>query len=486
MNKVADIGLIGLAVMGKNLILNIESRGYCVSCFNRTVSKIDDFLANKAKNKNIIGSHSLEEFVSSIKRPRKVMIMVRAGKAVDSVIDALIPLLEEGDVIIDGGNSKYQDTIRREENLSNKGLLFVGAGVSGGEEGALHGPSIMPGGNSKAWAEIKEIFQAISAKVDGDVPCCKWMGSGGAGHFVKMVHNGIEYGDMQLICEAYHLMSSALKMSAEDIGKVFKEWNNGDLNSYLIEITSEILQKKDEVSGQTAIDVILDVAGQKGTGKWTSQAGFDLGVPIPQIAEAVFARCLSAIKDERIAASKLLKGPTINFDMAEQKAILEDLKQAVYVSKICSYAQGFQLLRAASGEFNWSLNYGNIASVWRGGCIIRAHFLNKIKVAYEKEHELPNILLNEYFREIVNVSQNSLRRIVKCAVDFGIPIPTLASALSYYDAYRCKKLPANLLQAQRDYFGAHMYERVDKPRGKYFHTDWTGEGGKTYSSTYKV
>lgn len=486
MNSVADIGLIGLAVMGKSLILNIESRGYCVSCFNRTVSKIDDFLANEAKNKNILGSHSLEEFVSSIKRPRKVMIMVRAGKAVDSVIDALIPLLEEGDVIIDGGNSKYQDTVRREKNLSKKGLLFVGAGVSGGEEGALHGPSIMPGGESKAWPEIKEIFQAISAKVDGNVPCCEWMGTGGAGHFVKMVHNGIEYGDMQLICEAYHLMSSVLKMSAEDIGKVLKEWNEGDLKSYLIEITSEILQKKDEVSGQPAIDVILDLAGQKGTGKWTSQTGLELGIPIPQIAEAVFARCLSSIKDERVAASKILRGPSINFDMAEKKVLLEDLKKAVYVSKISSYAQGFQLLRAASREFNWSLNYGNIASVWRGGCIIRAQFLNKIKDAYDKEPELANILLNDYFREIMNAFQDSLRRIVKYAVDFGIPVPTISSALSYYDAYRCERLPANLLQAQRDYFGAHMYERTDKPRGEYFHTDWTGEGGNTYSSTYKV
>jgi len=485
MSKQADIGLVGLAVMGENLILNMESKGFTVACFNRTTSKVDDFVNGRAKDKNIIGCHSIEELCESLARPRKLMIMVKAGKPVDAFIEQVIPHLDEGDILIDGGNTHFPDTIRRAKMVEEKGLLYIGTGVSGGEEGALNGPSIMPGGSAAAWPHVKPIFQAISAKVDGDSPCCEWLGSDGAGHFVKMVHNGIEYGDMQLICEAYQLMADGLGMSADEMHQTLAEWNKGVLDSYLIEITRDILAKNDDKTGKPMVDVILDTAGQKGTGKWTSQAGLDLGVGIPQIASAVFARCLSAIKEERVAASTQLEGPAANYT-GDKAEFLGKLQDAVYASKICSYAQGYQLLRAASEEHGWDLNFGEIALLWRGGCIIRAQFLGPIKEAFDKDPALANLLLAPYFKDVVTKAQDAWRDVVKTAIDLGIPVPAMSNALSYYDSYRAARLPANLLQAQRDYFGAHTYERIDKPRGEFFHTNWTGTGGSTTAATYVV
>ncbi|HAL91550.1 MAG TPA: phosphogluconate dehydrogenase (NADP(+)-dependent, decarboxylating) [Verrucomicrobia bacterium] len=484
MKPTADIAIVGLAVMGENLILNMESRGFTVACYNRTVAKVDAFVNGRGQGKNLIGCHSIAELVAALARPRKIMMMVRAGKPVDDLIVELVPLLEPGDILIDGGNSHYPDTIRRCETAAKRGLLYVGAGVSGGEEGALKGPSIMPGGHAEAWPHLKPIFQAIAAKVDG-VPCCEWLGPDGAGHFVKMVHNGIEYGDMQLIAEAYHLMSQGLGMAPAEMAAVFRKWNQGALDSYLIEITADILAKTDDETGKPMVDVILDAAGQKGTGKWTSQAGLDLGVGIPQIAEAVFARCLSAIKEERVAASKILAGPAAKF-AGDKAQFLADLEQAVYAAKICSYAQGFQLLRAASAEHKWRLNFGDVALLWRGGCIIRARFLGQIKEAFDASPALANLLLSPYFQKVAADAQDAWRRVVKTAVDLGIPLPAISTALNYYDATRCARLPANLLQAQRDYFGAHTYERTDKPRGQFFHTNWTGQGGSTASTPYVV
>ncbi|OGV63963.1 MAG: phosphogluconate dehydrogenase (NADP(+)-dependent, decarboxylating) [Lentisphaerae bacterium RIFOXYA12_FULL_48_11] len=486
MNNSADIGLVGLAVMGENLILNMESKGFTVACFNRTVSKVDDFVLNgRGKGKKIIGCRSIEELAKSLKKPRRVMLMVKAGKPVDEFIDLLIPHMEKGDIIIDGGNSHYPDTVRRTKSLADKGILYIGSGVSGGEEGALKGPAIMPGGNPAAWPSVEPIFKAISAKAKDGVPCCEWIGPDGAGHFVKMVHNGIEYGDMQLVCEAYHIMSAGMGMTAAEMHEVFVEWNKGVLDSYLVEITRDILAKKDDISGQPMVDVILDTAGQKGTGKWTSQAGLDLGVSIPQIAEAVFARCMSAIKDERVAASKKLRGPKGKFKGDRQKFISQ-LLDAVYAAKICSYAQGFQLMRAAAKEYGWKLKYGEIAMIWREGCIIRAQFLGKIKEAFDRKPNLANLLLDPYFKKVISKGQRSWRKVIKTTVGLGIPVPAMGTALNYYDSYRSERLPANMLQAQRDYFGAHTYERVDKPRGEFFHTDWTGTGGKTAASTYVV
>ena len=481
----ADIGLIGLAVMGQNLVLNMEEKGFTVAVFNRTVAKVDAFIEGEGKGKNIIGAHDLAEFVGELKRPRRVMLLVKAGEAVDNFIDALVPLLEEGDIIIDGGNSNFNDTIRRAEYVESKGLLYIGTGVSGGEEGARHGPSIMPGGSPAAWGHVKDIFQAISAKVDGETPCCDWVGSGGAGHFVKMVHNGIEYGDMQLICEAYALMA-ANGLTAQEMAGVFAEWNKGELDSYLIQITSEILAKTDDQTGQPMVDVILDTAGQKGTGKWAAVTALDLGQPLTLIGEAVFARFLSALKDEREAASKKLRGPKVKpFTDPEKKAkFIEDIRQALYASKICSYAQGYQLLRAASKHYEWKLQFGEIALLWRGGCIIRSQFLGKIKEAFDKRKRLVNLLLDPYFKAAVRRAQTSWRRTITRAVKWGVPVPALTAALAYYDGYRRERLPANLLQAQRDYFGAHTYERLDKPRGEFFHTNWTGRGGATTAGTY--
>ena len=484
MKSQADIGVVGLAVMGENLILNVESRGFTVACYNRTVEKVDAFVNGRGQGKNLIGCRSIAELVAALARPRKIMMMVRAGRPVDDLIGELCPLLEPGDILIDGGNSHYPDTVRRRDMAAKRGLLYVGAGVSGGEEGALKGPSIMPGGDAEAWPHLKPIFQAIAAKVDG-VPCCEWLGPDGAGHFVKMVHNGIEYGDMQLIAEAYHLMSQGLGLAPAEMAEVFKKWNQGALDSYLVEITADVLAKTDDETGRPMVDVILDAAGQKGTGKWTSQAGLDLGVGIPQIAEAVFARCLSAIKDERVAAAKVLAGPAGKF-AGDKARFLADLEQAVYAAKICSYAQGYQLLRAASTECKWDLNFGNVALLWRGGCIIRARFLGKIKEAFDAEPQLANLLLAPYFQKVVADAQAAWRRTVATAVELGIPLPAISTALGYYDSYRCARLPANLLQAQRDYFGAHTFERADRPRGQFFHVNWTGHGGTTASTTYGV
>jgi 6-phosphogluconate dehydrogenase len=482
MSQKADIGLIGLAVMGENLVLNIESRGFTVAVFNRTVEKVDHFITGRAKGKNIIGTHSIEEFVSSLKAPRKVMLMVKAGKPVDEFIELLVPHLEKGDIVIDGGNSHYPDTIRRTKYLESKGLQYIGTGVSGGEEGALKGPSIMPGGSPNAWPHVKPIFQSIAAKVEDGTPCCDWVGSDGAGHFVKMVHNGIEYGDMQLITEAYQIMNELLGMGADEMHEVFKKWNTGDLNSYLIEITRDILGFKDS-DGKPLVDKILDTAGQKGTGKWTSETSLDLGIPLTLISEAVYGRCLSAMKEERVEASKVLHGPKPSFK-GDKKAFLDDLEKALYASKIVSYAQGFTLLRAAAEEYKWNLNYGGIALLWRGGCIIRSIFLGKIKEAFDKNPDLSNLLLDPFFKEKIEQSQDGWRRVVSTAVMNGIWVPAFSTALSYFDGVRNSRLPANLLQAQRDYFGAHQYERVDKPRGEFFHTNWTGRGGETASSTY--
>jgi len=483
--KKCDIGLIGLAVMGENLVLNMASHDFKVAVFNRTVSKVDAFVDGRAKGKNIVGCHSIEELVSNLERPRKVFLLVKAGAAVDAIIESVIPFLEPGDIIIDGGNSHFPDTIRRTAYVESKGLLYIGTGVSGGEEGALKGPSIMPGGSAAAWPLVKEIFQSIAAKVDDGVPCCEWLGNDGAGHFVKMVHNGIEYGDMQMICEAYSLMRNVIGMQPAEISTVFGEWNKGELDSYLIEITRDILAKTDDETGKPMVDVIMDKAGQKGTGRWTSLAALDLGVPAQTIVEAVFARALSAIKDERLIASKLLAGPEVMFS-GDKAVFLEQLRQALFASKICSYAQGYQLMRAAAGEYNWDLNYGEIALMWRGGCIIRAQFLGDIKEAYDNNPGLQNLLLDHYFRDAIENSQSSWRKVIATAVTHGVPLPTFSSALAYYDGYRSAVLPANLLQAQRDYFGAHTYERVDKPAGEYFHTNWTGTGGDTVSTTYNV
>lgn len=480
----ADIGLIGLAVMGENLVLNMASNGYNVVVYNRTTSKVDEFLAGRAAGKTIVGAHSLEEMCSKLARPRRVMIMVKAGAAVDKVIEGLLPHLDEGDILIDGGNSEFPDSIRRTDDLAARGILFIGTGVSGGEEGALKGPSIMPGGNPAAWSHVKPIFQSIAAKTDAGEPCCEWVGRGGAGHFVKMVHNGIEYGDMQMICETYQMMKDGLGMSNQQMHDVFSKWNDGVLDSYLIEITRDILGYVDE-DGTSTVDVILDKAGQKGTGKWTAISALDVGQPLTLIGEAVFARCLSALKEERVSASKVLKGPDSKF-AGDPEALVNDLEQALYASKIVSYAQGYQLMRAISDEKDWELNYGAIALMWRGGCIIRSAFLGNIRDAFEKDAGLTNLLLDPFFESAVENAQSAWRRVVATAATLGIPMPAISAALAYFDGYRTECLPANLLQAQRDYFGAHTYERTDRPRGEYFHTNWTGRGGTTSSSTYNA
>ena len=470
--------------MGQNLILNMNDHGFTVVAFNRTIAKVDEFLANEAKGTNVLGAHSIEEMVAQLKRPRRVMLMVKAGKPVDEFIEHLLPHLEPGDIIIDGGNSLFEDTNRRVKFVESKGLLYIGTGVSGGEEGARHGPSIMPGGSPAAWPHVKDIFQGIAAKVEGGAPCCDWVGEGGAGHYVKMVHNGIEYGDMQLICEAYNLMKTGLGMTPDQMHEVFAEWNKSELNSYLIEITRDILAKKDE-DGAPLVDKILDTAGQKGTGKWTVISSQELGIPITLMAEAVYARCVSAMKEERVAAARKLKGPkpTIKGD---HKKFIEDTRQALYASKIISYAQGYQLMRAAAKEYGWNLNYGGIALMWRGGCIIRSVFLGDIKNAFDKNSKLTNLLLDPFFKKAIKNAQRSWRNVVAVAAKKGIPVPAFSTALAFYDGYRNAVLPANLLQAQRDYFGAHTYERVDKPRGEFFHTNWTGRGGTTASGTYTV
>ena len=480
----ADIGLIGLAVMGENLVLNMESHGFTVVVFNRTVDKVKAFVNGRGKGKNIIGATSIEELVTNLKSPRKIMLMVKAGKPVDDFIELLIPHLDKGDIIIDGGNSHFPDSIRRTKYLEEKGFLFIGTGVSGGEEGALKGPSIMPGGSPAAWPFVKPIFQSIAAKVEDGTPCCDWVGENGAGHFVKMVHNGIEYGDMQLICEAYQIMKDLLGMSYEEMYQVFKEWNEGELNSYLIEITRDILAYKDE-DGNPLVDKILDTAGQKGTGKWTVLASLDYGAPLTLIGEAVYGRTLSAQKDERVEASKILSGPKPKFN-GDKKQFVDDLMKALYASKLVSYAQGYVLMKYAAKEFGWKLNNGGIALMWRGGCIIRSIFLGKIKEAFDKNPNLTNLLLDPFFKEKIESSQAAWRRVVSESVMNGIWIPALSTALNYFDGFRNGRLPANLLQAQRDYFGAHTYERVDKPRGEFFHTNWTGKGGVTASSTYSV
>lgn len=480
----ADIGLIGLAVMGENLVLNMESHGYTVAVYNRTTQKVDDFINGRGKGKNIIGTRTVEELIENLKSPRKVMIMVKAGKPVDAVIDQLLPLLDKGDIIIDGGNSHFPDSIRRTKDLEEKGFLYIGTGVSGGEEGALKGPSIMPGGSPAAWEYVKPIFQSISAKVEDGSPCCDWVGEGGAGHFVKMVHNGIEYGDMQLICEAYQIMKELLGMNYEEMHDVFKQWNEGELDSYLIEITRDILAYKDE-DGQPLVEKILDTAGQKGTGKWTGIASLEIGVPLTLIGEAVYARTLSAQKEDRVEASKILSGPKPKFE-GDKKQFIEQLRQALYASKLVSYAQGYVLMKHAAKEYGWHLNYGGIALMWRGGCIIRSVFLGKIKEAFVKNPDLNNLLLDPFFKEKIDNAQNAWRKVVSTAITNGIWIPAMSTAINYYDGYRTEKLPANLLQAQRDYFGAHTYERIDKPRGEFFHTNWTGRGGTTASSTYNV
>lgn len=470
--------------MGQNLVLNMNGHGYRVAVFNRTVSKVDEFIGHEAAGTQVVGTHSIEELAGLLKRPRRVMLMVKAGDTVDHMIDSLLPHLEKGDIIIDGGNSLFTDTNRRTKALLEKGILFIGTGVSGGEEGARFGPSIMPGGNADAWPHVKEIFQAIAAKVEDGSPCCEWVGENGAGHYVKMVHNGIEYGDMQLICEAYQLLKDGLGLSADELHGVFAEWNKGELDSFLIEITAEILAKKDD-DGSPMIDKILDTAGQKGTGKWTGISALDLGTPVTLIGEAVFARCLSAMKDERVAASKILNGPA-KPGAGDRKAFIEDVRRALYCSKMISYAQGYMLLREAAKDQGWNLNFGGIALMWRGGCIIRSRFLGKIKDAYDKNPKLTNLLVDEFFSSLLNDYQGSWRSAIIKAIQFGVPTPAFSTALSFYDGYRTGRLPANLLQAQRDYFGAHTYERVDKPRGEFFHTNWTGRGGRVSSSTYNA
>lgn len=490
MEPTADIAVIGLAVMGQNLILNMNDHGFTVVAYNRTTSKVDDFLANEARGTNVQGAHSIAEMVAKLKRPRRVMLMVKAGKPVDEFIDQVLPHLEPGDIIIDGGNSLFEDTVRRVQYVESKGLRYIGTGVSGGEEGARRGPSIMPGGSPDAWPHVKEIFQAVSAKVEGGTPCCDWVGEGGAGHYVKMVHNGIEYGDMQLICEAYNIMKNGLGMDADEMHGVFAEWNKGALDSYLIEITRDILAHKDD-DGSPLVEKILDTAGQKGTGKWTVINSQELGIPITLMAEAVYARCVSALKDERVKAARKLKGPrpaltAIAANPEKKTAFIEDIRQALYASKIVSYAQGYMLMKAAAAEYGWKLNYGGIALMWRGGCIIRSAFLGKIKDAFTTKPKLANLLLDDYFRSEVKNAQKGWRNVVATAAKKGIPAPAFSTALAFYDQYRSATLPANLLQAQRDYFGAHTYERVDKPRGEFFHTNWTGRGGTTASGTYTV
>jgi 6-phosphogluconate dehydrogenase len=482
---VCDIGLIGLAVMGQNLVLNMNDHGFKVAVFNRTVSKVDDFIANEAKGTQVVGAHSVEELAGLLKRPRRIMLMVKAGDTVDQMIDQILPHLEAGDIIIDGGNSLYTDSNRRTKALAAKGILFIGTGVSGGEEGARRGPSIMPGGNPAAWPHVKPIFQAIAAKVEDGTPCCDWVGEDGAGHFVKMVHNGIEYGDMQLICEAYDLLQHGLGLTADELHDVFAEWNKGELDSYLIEISRDIFAKKDE-DGQPLVDKILDTAGQKGTGKWTVISALDTGQPVTLIGESVFARCLSAIKDERVAASKVLKGPKAKPSVGDRAAFIENVRRALYCSKIISYSQGYMLLKAAAKENGWNLNMGGIALMWRGGCIIRSQFLGNIKTAFDKKKNLDNLLLDKFFSRAVNKYQASWRKAVMAAVKLGVPTPAFSTALAFFDGYRAGRLPANLLQAQRDYFGAHTYERLDQPRGQFFHTNWTGKGGRVSSSTYTV
>ena len=481
--ETCDIGLIGLAVMGQNLVLNMNDHGFKVAVFNRTTSKVDDFIGDEAKGTEVVGTHTIPEFIASLKRPRRVMLMVKAGSAVDQTIDELLPLLEAGDIVIDGGNSLFTDSSRREASLSAKGILFVGTGVSGGEEGARFGPSIMPGGNPAAWPHVKPIFQAIAAKVDG-APCCDWVGENGAGHYVKMVHNGIEYGDMQLICEAYQLLKDGLGLTPDELSEVFTEWNKGELDSYLIEITSQIFAVKDD-DGSPLIDKILDAAGQKGTGKWTCMSALDTGMPVTLIGEAVFARCLSALKDERVDASKVLTGPATAI-ASDRAAFIEDVRRALYCSKIISYAQGYMLLSAAAKEYKWNLNLGGIALMWRGGCIIRSRFLARIKEAFDKNPSLSNLLLDSFFSETLDKYQTSWRSGCIRAITHGVPVPAFSTAMSFYDGFRTARLPANLLQAQRDFFGAHTYERVDQPRGQFSHTNWTGRGGKVSSTTYNA
>ena len=480
----ADIAVIGLAVMGQNLILNMNDHGFTVVAYNRTTSKVDDFLANEAKGTQILGAHSLAEMVALLKKPRRVMLMVKAGAAVDEFIEQLLGVLEPGDIIIDGGNSLFEDTIRRTKHVESKGLLYIGTGVSGGEEGARHGPSIMPGGSPAAWPHVKPIFQAIAAKVADGSPCCDWVGEGGAGHYVKMTHNGIEYGDMQLICEAYHIMKDGLGMTPDEMHEVFKAWNEGELQSYLVEITRDILAKKDE-DGTPLVDKILDTAGQKGTGKWTVISSQDMGIPITLIAEAVYSRCVSAMKDARVQAAKAFRPVNAKFS-GDRAQWVEDIRKALYASKIISYTQGYMLMRAAAKEHSWNLNYGGIALMWRGGCIIRSAFLGDIKNAFDKKPKLENLLFDPFFKKAIKACARSWRKVISTAVRKGIPVPAFSTALAFFDGFRSERLPANLLQAQRDYFGAHTYERVDQPRGQFFHTNWTGTGGRVASSTYTV
>jgi 6-phosphogluconate dehydrogenase len=483
-SKFADVGLIGLAVMGENLALNMESRGFRVAVFNRTTARVDDFIQGRAKGKRFIGAHDLKAFVGSLQKPRKIVMLVKAGAAVDQLVDQLLPLLEPGDILIDGGNSLFTDTIRRTKRVEDSGMLFVGSGVSGGEEGALNGPSLMPGGSTAAWPHIKPIFQAIAARTPDGEPCCDWMGENGAGHFVKMVHNGIEYGDIQLIGETYDVMKRVLGMSNAEMHDVFAEWNRAELDSYLVEITRDILGFVDK-NGEATVDKILDAAGQKGTGKWTVVEALDEGTPLTLIGEAVFARALSAAKEERVQASKQLK-PVVSEFKGDRKQLIDDLRQALYASKIISYAQGYQLMRAAAKTYQWNLNYGGIALVWRAGCIIRSAFLGDIKKAFERDSQLVNLLLDPFFRDAVSTRQAGWRRAIVAAVQSGIPVPCMGAALSYFDGYRSERLPANLLQAQRDFFGAHTYERTDQARGQFFHTDWTGHGGATTSRSYSA
>lgn len=480
----AEIGLIGLAVMGENLVMNMESKGFTIAVYNRSTEKVDNFINGRAKGKKIIGCRSVEELVQALEKPRKIMMMIRAGQAVDDMISQLLPLLEPGDVIIDGGNSYFKDTIRRTAEVTEKGLLYVGTGVSGGEEGALNGPCLMPGGNKEAWKLLQPIFTAISAKVEGDIPCCEWIGENGAGHFVKMVHNGIEYGDMQLICEAYQMMRDGMGMSSAQMHKVFEAWNHSELDSYLMEITADIMGHQDE-NGETTVEKILDVAGQKGTGKWTCIAALDEKVPLTLINEAVASRCISDMKEERVQAGKSYeRSNKMIADVKEE--FIEDIRKALYASKIISYAQGYSLMRSAAKEYDWDLKFGNIALIWRGGCIIRSAFLGKIKEAFDRDPNLSNLILDPYFKGVIEDCLPSWRKVVATATEYGIPMPAMNAALSWFDSYTCANLPANLLQAQRDYFGAHMYERIDRPRGEMYHTNWTGNSGTTAAGTYSV
>ena len=482
MKNRADIAVAGLAVMGENLVLNMESKGFTVAVYNRTNARTEAFAGGRGKGRNILPASTVEELCDSLERPRRIMLMVKAGPPVDELIGKLLPHLEPGDIIIDGGNSFFRDTMRRAAELQKKEILFVGAGVSGGEEGALHGPSLMPGGDFRAWDQIRTIFRAISAKAPDGTPCCDWVGPDGSGHFVKMLHNGIEYSDMQMISEAWELLRRLCRFTPETLAALFENWNRGELESYLIEITSEILRRKDPETGAYVLDLILDSAGQKGTGKWTAECALDLGMPAATIAEAVFARCLSALREERLRAAEILPGPPVP-EAQDETAFAESVRQALYAAKICTYAQGFQLLRAASQEFNWNLNYGDIALMWRGGCIIRAKFLDDIKRAFSADGDLANLMLDPFFAGALAKAQESLRKVVAAGAMSGIAVPAFSSALAYYDASRSKRLPANLIQAMRDCFGAHTYERIDRPRGEFFHTDWTGSGNVSATST---